>query len=278
MTARKGVVWYICCTLCTDEACYGGEYTSAGKGALVNGAPAVCDRPNPSVLKKKEDVMAPTVDQIKKEVHDAIYWDARLDSSRIHVVIANGAVTVTGTIPNPAIHTIIQTDVLSVPGVLTIRDETVVESAEGQISDDEIQTHIRNALRFNSSIAAKEIDVDVHDGLVILRGTVNALWKKRRSEEIACETAGVKAVHNELAVAPDRSREDKEIARAVMGALERNSDVTAEKLDIEVSDGAVVVRGRVENARKFMAIRKAAELTSGVANVHYDVRVGKPSE
>jgi hypothetical protein len=52
----------------------------------------------------------------------------------------------------------------------------------------------------------RKINVDVVDGAVTLRGTVDTAEAKSEAERIAKETDGVKKVTNQLKVAPPRSR------------------------------------------------------------------------
>jgi osmotically-inducible protein OsmY len=217
--------------------------------------------------------MAPTVDHIKKEVTDTLFWDARLDSARISVDVSDGAVTLRGAIAGPALHTVPQTDALSVPGVREVHDETVVERAKEPLSDEAIRASVENALRASRSVAASDVDVTVHEGVATLRGTVNALWKKARAEEIAADMRGVAAVANELAIAPRRSHEDKHIATAILKALERDRRIHENALDVDVSDAVATVHGRVHSALAFSLIRKAVERTSGVAGAAYDIQV-----
>jgi osmotically-inducible protein OsmY len=48
--------------------------------------------------------------------------------------------------------------------------------------------------------------IEVKDGVVTLRGAVDSEKRKQRAEKLTRKTQGVKAVTNELVIAPGRSQ------------------------------------------------------------------------
>ena len=76
--------------------------------------------------------------------------------------------------------------------------ETIGQSLE----DAWIHTKIVTKLIGDSDTPERKINVDVVDGAVTLRGTVDTAEGKSEAERIAKETDGVKKVTNQLKVAP----------------------------------------------------------------------------
>lgn len=76
--------------------------------------------------------------------------------------------------------------------------ETVGQSLE----DAWIHTKIVTKLIGNTQTPERKINVDVVDGAVTLRGTVDTAEAKTEAERVAKETDGVKKVTNELKVVP----------------------------------------------------------------------------
>jgi len=76
--------------------------------------------------------------------------------------------------------------------------ETVGQSLE----DAWIHTKIVAKLIGNSATPERKINVDVVDGAVTLRGTVDTAEAKTEAERTAKDTEGVKKVTNQLKVAP----------------------------------------------------------------------------
>src|SRR5262245_48685933 len=67
-------------------------------------------------------------------------------------------------------------------------------------SDDRIREDISDALMDDHDIDASEIEVDVKDGEVMLRGTVDSRDAKRLAEDLVESVSGVKNVQNSLRV------------------------------------------------------------------------------
>lgn len=72
-------------------------------------------------------------------------------------------------------------------------------------SDERIEEEINERLTYHTDIDASEVDVEVKDGAVTLRGTVERRHEKRIAEDVAEGVWGVKDVRNEIRV---QSRED----------------------------------------------------------------------
>ncbi|WPU66694.1 BON domain-containing protein [Peredibacter starrii] len=65
-------------------------------------------------------------------------------------------------------------------------------------SDDRIRDEVNEALYLSREINASEIEIEVTDGLVFLRGKVESRPIKRLTEEVIENIAGVIDVRNEL--------------------------------------------------------------------------------
>lgn len=69
-------------------------------------------------------------------------------------------------------------------------------------TSDEIEEDVRELINANTLIQPKDIDVEVEDGRVTLRGRVATLEAAQEAEQAAREVIGVTEVINELEVAP----------------------------------------------------------------------------
>jgi len=114
--------------------------------------------------------------------------------------------------------------------------------------DREIHQDVLAELKWDPRIQPNEIGVIVKDGIVTLTGRVGSYLKKWAAEDAAHRVRGVKAVANdiEVAPAPASERTDDEIAAAAVRALEWDALLPAEKLKVTVSNGWVTLRGTVE--------------------------------
>ncbi len=93
--------------------------------------------------------------------------------------------------------------VRSVPGVKEVQNNlrTGSERTAGEYIDDKVITaKLKAALIEDPTVAAHEVDVKVHDGVVQLGGFVDNSAQKTQATEVARRIAGVKQVENELEV------------------------------------------------------------------------------
>jgi len=85
-------------------------------------------------------------------------------------------------------------------------EEGVEEIGEGlgelgeNISDTAISASVKLKLRDDDLVTADHINVDVRDGVVVLRGTVSSQEELDRAVSIAQKTEGVKTVRSELRI------------------------------------------------------------------------------
>ena len=73
--------------------------------------------------------------------------------------------------------------------------------ADKKVSDDFLIDTIKAKLAADAVVKGGAIDVDVKDGNVTLKGTVQEDKQKNKAEKIAKKVSGVKSVRNDLAIA-----------------------------------------------------------------------------
>ena len=73
-------------------------------------------------------------------------------------------------------------------------------AAEKQTSDDAIYDNVRRRLASDPVVKGGGLQVDVHQGAVTLRGSVEYEKQKEKAAKLAKKVAGVKSVNNQLQV------------------------------------------------------------------------------
>lgn len=209
-----------------------------------------------------------TDEEIKRDVVDELYWDDRVDAVDVKVEVHDGRVILSGTVPTYAARVAADEDAHAVAGPRDVINELTVKypTTAAVPTDAQIEASINNALRWDSQVDGSDIEVISDAGWVTLKGTVPSYWQKIRAEDIALSKSGVRDVTNELAVVPTQTFADRRIADDIVGALERNVYVSAEDVDVKVSNGVVTLRGTVPDRRAHRAARNAARRTPGVIN------------
>jgi osmotically-inducible protein OsmY len=214
-------------------------------------------------------------EEVKKDILDQVYADDRIGGAYIEVEVTEGRVVLVGTVPAYTARRAAQEDAEPVPGVTSVDNQLEVQfPPDVPLPDDaDIRTDIMNAFHGESELEGADIDVSVLAGWVILRGTVDAFWRKRIAEEIVSASAGVRGLTNELAVVPSRAYEDRLIADSIVAALERNVHVDVGTIDVRVNGGEVTLSGSVSNLVAFRVAQSVAEDTPGVAAVDNDLEI-----
>jgi osmotically-inducible protein OsmY len=125
------------------------------------------------------------------------------------------------------------------------------------VDDERIQRDVLAELAWDPQVLPNEIGVTVDKGVVTLNGYVDGAARGWAATRCAQRVRGVRAVADEIEVrlpgTPGRT--DGDIALAASRALEWDSFVPAERLDVSVANGWLMLRGEVE----FGWQRRAAE-------------------
>ncbi|MEJ2648730.1 MAG: BON domain-containing protein [Sedimentisphaerales bacterium] len=214
-------------------------------------------------------VITRTNEDIKKDIVDQLYWDARVDASNVEVAVSDGQVSLTGTVPNHTAYLAASEDAWAMSGVKNVRNQLQIEYPSGfeVPKDAELKVNIENLLLWQPNIDSTYMDVLVDKGWITLRGSVDAYWKKIRAEEIVLGLKGVIGLTNELAIVPTREFTDKVIAKNIEAALERNAGTDVDMIDVQVENGKVILSGSVSSLPAYRESKKIAENTPGVVMV-----------
>ena len=115
-------------------------------------------------------------------------------------------------------------------------------------NDIQLKRDVEDELQWDPAVDASRFSVQAKDGVVTLSGGVDTFVDKHAAEEAIRRVAGVTALvlHVDVRVLPDMQRPDDEIAQAIGSALHWNPSVPPDAVRIIVEDGAVTLRGEVD--------------------------------
>ncbi|HZD43579.1 MAG TPA: BON domain-containing protein [Methanomicrobiales archaeon] len=221
-----------------------------------------------------------TDEEIKKRVVDELYWDDRIDASKVMVEVENQKVTLTGTVPSSTHRRRAEEDTRQVQDVVNVDDKLTVEYPSGAElpSDDDIEESVEHRIHLDPNLTDEDIHASVSKGLVVLEGSVDAYWKKTLATRVADKALGVIDIENRLTVSPTEKVEDSVIADDVRSAIERNANVNVEDVDVTVESGVVTLSGTVPTWNACRYAVDAAELTRGVVEVKNNLTIASRSE
>lgn len=136
-------------------------------------------------------------------------------------------------------------------------------------ADKELQRDVMDELRYEPSLDEKEIGANASNGLVTLTGRVKSYAEKLAAIRAVERVAGVRAIANELTVAPARLFEhtDVEIAEAAIRAMEWSTSVPHDQVKARVENGWVTLEGKVDWRFQRDSAEEAIRLLAGVRGV-----------
>ena len=145
-------------------------------------------------------------------------------------------------------------------------------------TDSQLQQDVSAELRWEPSVHAARIGVEVKDGVVTLAGEVGSYAEKWNAERAAQKVTGVKALTTALQVqlASPSTHTDGDIAEAAENVLEWNSSLPAGAIQVMVEGGWVTLSGDVDWQYQRQAATDSVRHLMGVTGVSDQIGI-KPS-
>ncbi len=135
-----------------------------------------------------------------------------------------------------------------------------------ELSDQEITNAVDSELMLNSTTSSYLVDIETHEGIVTLSGTVNDLLAKDRAVKIARTVKGVRAVVDKIEVdAPARS--DVKLKREVEDALLNDPATDSYEVSVQAENGYITLNGSVESWQEKKISEYVAKGVIGVKEV-----------
>ncbi|ANF86328.1 OsmY domain-containing protein [Pseudomonas antarctica] len=140
-------------------------------------------------------------------------------------------------------------------------------------TDKQLKNDILAELRWEPSVNAEQIGVEVKDGIVTLAGHVDSFVEKWAAEKAAKKVSGVRALAVEMDVKlPSLSqRNDADIARSADSALEWTTYLPRNTIKIQVESGWVTLDGDVEWEYQRRAALSAVRNLMGVKGINNNI-------
>jgi osmotically-inducible protein OsmY len=211
--------------------------------------------------------------QIHQEVLRELRWDSRVDETEVGVEVDQGVVTLTGTVESYAKKLAAKEAAHRVAGVMDVADDIRVKMP-GNLdrTDTEIAQAVRHVLAWNVMVPDTRITSTVTDGWVTLEGSVDRLRERDDAERAVRYLLGVRGVTNKLAVRPSTVKAER-VREVIEDALERSTAHEVKHIQVQVSDGAVTLTGRVRSYAEKRAVMGAVSHAPGVHTVTDHLRI-----
>lgn len=217
-----------------------------------------------------------TKNPIRQKVEGLLTHDRRVDfeNCQLDIDIADGVVTLSGSVPTVAAKRLALELTARVDGVKMVEDRMLVNPPM-PMGDREILDHIRKAFIQERNIELENIDIRTDPlGRVTLEGHVRSLIQKRLCEVLCWWVPGVTSVANQIEIQPEESDNDDELKDNLVTILEKDGLVDPRKFSVMVEDGHVTLSGRADSETERDAAERDCWYTPGVREVTNELQTG----
>jgi osmotically-inducible protein OsmY len=152
----------------------------------------------------------------------------------------------------------------------------------GTVDDLKIKTNIQSAWLQTNPLMQRDLNVTVYEGRTLLTGTAPNPEFKAQAKEVASRVPGVRAVYDEIEVAPDESTwdsaKDTWISSRVRTELAFNPNVRSVNYTVETVNKSVYLIGSARSQTELDEATTMARNTPEVKRVvsFVDIRPGVP--
>ncbi|MEE9322209.1 MAG: BON domain-containing protein [Granulosicoccus sp.] len=210
---------------------------------------------------------------LRRSVLDELSWDATVDATHVGVTAVDGVVTLTGHVHSYPEIFAVRKCVRRVSGVKAVADELNVRlMSDDRREDSDIAESIVHVLQHNITLPNSNIQAEVRQGLVTLLGKVDWQYQRQHVEKQIAHVSGVLGVSNQIELLPRVTPAD--VKEQIENALERNAELEAQHVSVEVKGDEVILIGSVKAYYERNIIEAAAWSAPGVHKVTDKISVG----
>lgn len=152
----------------------------------------------------------------------------------------------------------------------------------GTVDDIALKTEVEKALLQTNPAIQEAINTTVYDGRVLLTGRVTAPEMKAAADRAAGATRGVRALYDEVEVAPSEgiwdNAKDGWITARVRSEMIVDPDIRSGNYTIETENGSVYLIGSARSQYELDRATRVARYVPGVKRVvsYVEIRSGAP--
>ncbi len=215
--------------------------------------------------------------EIESRVGSALRWDALVDDSQIEVQAEGHRVTLSGVVGSAAekrramksagIPGVEEVDVAALEVDPAVANGGVRHDSPPGQRDAELRQAVLAVLRADPRVDAEGLQVEVAEGVVVLRGEVATVDAKLAAGSGARTTLGVVAVDNRLKVEPREEITQARLEQALEAAIDRSPYLEPYDIHVVVAEGIAFLTGIVSSSFEKAEAHRIAASVRGIRSV-----------
>lgn len=205
--------------------------------------------------------------ELQRDVMDEILWEPILHAAEIGVIVKQGVVTLVGSVKNYAEKIAAENAAKRVKEVNTVvMDINIRMANECRRTDKDLTKAALNALKWSSFVPEDRLKLKIENGWITISGEVEWQFQKESATSAVEHLVGVRGVSNFIKVRPVLNT--ILVKDVIKKALERSADIDADKIDIKLSGGKILLTGKVRSWGQRKEVERAVWATPGVIDVN----------
>lgn len=217
--------------------------------------------------------------RIELSAKQSYVFKTYLQGDDIKIQSRDGVVTLTGVVSENFHKSLAVETVIGLPGVKSVDNKLEVKGAPPTSNSDAwLRDKVKVALMFHRNVSAAATEVEVIDGIVILRGEAASQSQRELTTEYTKDVEGIKDVKNEMTVSaaasPHKSHrtlgekiDDASISAQVNMSLLNHRSTSVINTKVKTKRGVVTIRGKASNAAEKDLVTKLVADVNGVKSV-----------
>jgi osmotically-inducible protein OsmY len=211
-------------------------------------------------------------EQIRDDILEEIDFDPKVEATDIGVTVKDGAVTLHGTVHSYFEELAVIRAAKRVKGVHAVVEEIKIKyPSDTKIDDEDIARHIAHLCDWNTTFRKYDIKAEVKNGRVTLTGDVDWQYQRADIRDQVSRLRGVTGVTSSIGIRPHASSVD--VKRKISAALHRSATLESSKINVDVADGKVTLKGNVKAWYERKLAEDAAWSAPGVKEVVDQIRI-----
>jgi osmotically-inducible protein OsmY len=203
--------------------------------------------------------------RMKQDIEDELRWDPKVRTAQVEVRVANGAVSLLGTVETYAQMWAVEDAAKRVSGVRAIAQELTVRVLKEHVrSDSQIAVEAQRVLTWDARVP-NTVTATVQQGLVRLDGQVTWDYQRNAAERAVRNLAGVVGLFNAVTLEPHSGA--AKVREQVKAALDRRGTVDAKSIRVETFGSTVTLSGNAAHWQSIEYAANAAWTVPGVTKV-----------